>query len=72
MKINIGWINKNSEEEIQTKKFDSYMDAIRWCRMHPDNISLINDTRFKLCFGGIVSPIKELDHFEIMRALERR
>ena len=72
MKVTIGWINKSNEEEIQTKKFNDEISAIQWCRIHAGNISLINDTRFKLCFGGIVSPIKVVGHFEIMDALKRR
>ena len=71
MKVTIGWINKSNQEEIQTKKFNDEMDAIKWCRIHAGNISLINNTRFKLCFGGIVSSVKIVGHFEIMMALKK-
>ena len=71
MKVKIGWLNKDRSEETQTKKFDDEMSAIQWCRIHKDNITLINETRFKLCFGGIVSTVKELGHFEIMMALKK-
>ncbi|MBR3646202.1 MAG: hypothetical protein IKN54_07260 [Lachnospiraceae bacterium] len=71
MKVKIGWVNLSNQEEIQIKKFNDEMSAIQWCREHRKNISLINDTRFKLCYLGIVSPVKEVGHFEIMDALNR-
>lgn len=71
MKVKIGWLNKDGLEEIQTKKFTDEMSAIQWCRMHKDNITMINGTKFKLVFGAFVSSVKELGHFEIMMALKK-
>lgn len=71
MKVKIGWLDKDGLEEIQTKKFTDEISAIQWCMRNTDNITLINDTRFKFVCGAFVMPVKELRLFEIMMALKK-